>query len=81
MTPDMAPIGRMLIFMAILLFLIGLLFLFMPRLPGLGRLPGDIYIERDNFSCFVPIATSILLSLLLTIGLNLLFWLLNRLGQ
>ncbi len=80
MTPDLAPIGRLLILMALLLFLVGLLLLGLSRLPGLGRLPGDIYIQRGNLSCFVPIATSILLSILLTVGLNLLLWLLRRLG-
>ncbi|MDQ7030594.1 MAG: DUF2905 domain-containing protein [Ardenticatenia bacterium] len=80
MTPDLAPIGRLLILMALLLFLVGLLFLGLARLPGLGRLPGDLYIQRGNLSCFVPIATSILLSLLLTVGLNVLLWLLRRLG-
>ncbi|MER3457766.1 MAG: DUF2905 domain-containing protein, partial [Chloroflexota bacterium] len=41
------------------------------RIPWLGNLPGDIRIERDGFSCFFPLATSILLSLLLTVILNL----------
>jgi hypothetical protein len=44
----------------------------------LGRLPGDIHIERDGFSCFIPLATSILLSLLLTLALNILLRFLNR---
>ena len=44
----------------------------------LGRLPGDIHIERDGFSCFLPLATSILLSLLLTLALNILLRFLNR---
>ena len=44
----------------------------------LGRLPGDIHIERGGFSCFIPLATSILLSLLLTLALNILLRFLNR---
>jgi hypothetical protein len=43
-----------------------------------GRLPGDIHIERDGFSCFIPLATSIILSLLLTLALNILLRFLNR---
>jgi len=42
------------------------------------NLPGDIRIERENFTCILALGTSILLSLLLTIGLNLLARLLNR---
>jgi hypothetical protein len=44
--------------------------------PGLGRLPGDIVIQRENFTFYFPLATSILLSL----GLSLLLWLLRKLG-
>jgi hypothetical protein len=44
----------------------------------LGRLPGDIRIQRENMSCFIPIASMIVLSLILTIVLNLIIRLLNR---
>lgn len=44
----------------------------------LGRLPGDFRIQRENFSCFFPLTTMILISLLLTIGLNLLSRWLNK---
>ena len=37
------------------------------RVPWLGRLPGDIHIERGNFSFYVPLATSLLLSVVLTL--------------
>lgn len=47
------------------------------KLP-LGRLPGDIRIQGDNFTCFIPIASSILLSILLTVILNLIVRFLNR---
>ncbi len=67
-------IGRMLIFFGMLLILFGGLFLLFGRLGGigLGRLPGDIVIQRDNFSCFFPLTSMILLSILLTIILNVL---------
>jgi hypothetical protein len=49
----------------------GLLFLLLARiLPG-GRLPGDIAISRGPVSCFIPLATSLLLSIILTVLLNL----------
>jgi hypothetical protein len=47
-------------------------------LPWLGRLPGDIRIERKGFSCYVPLATSIILSVLLTAVLNIVLRLLER---
>lgn len=48
------------------------------RIPWLGRLPGDIRIERKGFSCTLPLATSIVVSLLLTVILNLLVRLFKR---
>jgi uncharacterized protein HemY len=77
---DLAPLGRLFLGLGILFLLIGALFLLSPRLPWLGRLPGDITIQRQNFTCWAPIATSIILSIVLTIGLNLLLWLLRRFG-
>jgi hypothetical protein len=55
----------------------GAIFL-LSRLPGIGRLPGDIVIQRDGLSCFFPIATSIVLSIVLTVLLNLILRILNR---
>jgi hypothetical protein len=48
------------------------------KLPWLGRLPGDIRIERKGFSCYFPLVTSILVSLLLTVVLNVIVRLLRR---
>ena len=48
------------------------------KIPFLGRLPGDLRIERKGFSCYFPLATSILVSLLLTILLNVLLRLFRR---
>ncbi|HLF89128.1 MAG TPA: DUF2905 domain-containing protein [Anaerolineales bacterium] len=44
----------------------------------LGRLPGDIVIKRGNFTLAIPIVTSIVLSILLTVGINIIIRLLNR---
>ena len=49
------------------LFLIGVLSSLGARLPWLGRLPGDIIVERDNFKFYFPIATSIVISVILTL--------------
>jgi hypothetical protein len=69
---NMNDLGRILIFAGIGLLVIGGLVTLLPRLGiQLGRLPGDIRYESDQLTCLVPIATSILLSILLTVGLNL----------
>lgn len=72
----MGTIGRMLILFGAVLVLAGLFFLLAERFPGLriGRLPGDISIERDDFRFYFPLGTSILVSLIL----SLLLWLLSR---
>ncbi|MGB9598532.1 MAG: DUF2905 domain-containing protein, partial [Minisyncoccales bacterium] len=54
--------------------LTGILFLFGSKIPYLGKLPGDIYIKRENFSFYFPIATSILVSIILSI----IFYLISR---
>jgi hypothetical protein len=67
-------LGKFLFFFGCMLALFGLLIIFAGKLPWLGRLPGDIVIERKNFSFYFPLATSLLFSLLLTAVL----WLLSR---
>jgi hypothetical protein len=68
---DLGQLGRLLIFGGGALLLCGLLFVVLARvLPG-GRLPGDITFSRGPVTCFVPLATSLLLSIILTILLNL----------
>jgi hypothetical protein len=69
---DLTTIGRWIILGGVGLLIIGVVLWFAGRVGiPLGRLPGDIRIEREGFSCFAPIATSLLLSVLLTILLNL----------
>jgi hypothetical protein len=65
-----ATIARLLIAIGVVTLVIGLALLLWPRIPMLGRLPGDITIQRDGFRLFVPIATSIVISLVLTIVVN-----------
>jgi hypothetical protein len=73
--PDgMQYIGKSLIILGIIIIAIGGLLLLSGKFPWIGRLPGDIVIQKKNFTFYFPLATSILLSLLLT----LVFWLLRR---
>ena len=67
--------GRALIVLGILLVIVGVAVEYAPRLPfRIGRLPGDIYIHRNNTTFYFPIVTCILVSALLT----LIFWIFNR---
>ena len=66
-------VGRFLILAGIVLVVVGLLWPFLGRL-GLGRLPGDIVIEREGFRMYIPLTTSILISAVLTLG----FWLFRK---
>ncbi|PTL34856.1 hypothetical protein CLG94_12745 [Candidatus Methylomirabilis limnetica] len=64
-------LARMLILFGLILAVVGGLILFVGKVPFIGRLPGDIYIQRKNFSFYFPLTTSILLSVLLTILFSL----------
>ncbi len=74
----LGDLGRWLVYAGLGLAGLGLVLMLAGRVPWLGRLPGDIRIERGGFSCFAPLATSLLLSLILTIVLNVVIRLLNR---
>ena len=67
---EVPQIGRALIGFGVLLVLVGALLLAAGRL-GLGRLPGDLVLRRPGFTFYAPLATSIVVSLLLTLLLNL----------
>ncbi|MCL6582213.1 MAG: DUF2905 domain-containing protein [bacterium] len=67
----LTPIGRLLIISGIILVIIGLLTIYGSRIPFIGRLPGDIYIKRDNFTFYFPLASSIVVSIILTLILFL----------
>lgn len=62
--------GKVLIAIGLLFLLAGLAVLAGPRLPWLGRLPGDIRLHGERTTIYMPLATSILLSIILTILLN-----------
>jgi Protein of unknown function (DUF2905) len=65
--------AKLFILTGIVLLLVGLI-IFASERFGLGRLPGDIVIEREGFTLYLPLATSLLVSL----GLTLVLWLLSR---
>jgi len=63
----MHELGKMLLIFGIFMAVVGLFLMFAPKIPLIGRLPGDIVIRRGNFTFYFPLATSIILSVLLTI--------------
>jgi len=67
-------LGRFLILAGVILIAAGIVVTFAPRLPWLGKLPGDIHIRRENFSFYFPLATCLLISALL----SLILWLFRR---
>lgn len=70
----MHDIGKALIAFGLLIVLAGVVLVLVGRVPWIGRLPGDIHIQRGNFTFYFPLATSLLLSVILT----LIFYLLGR---
>lgn len=70
----MQEIGKTLIVFGIILIGAGLFLAFFNKIPFLGKLPGDIYIQKKNFTFYFPFATSILVSIILF----LIFWLWSR---
>ncbi|HSE83742.1 MAG TPA: DUF2905 domain-containing protein [Thermodesulfobacteriota bacterium] len=69
----MQPLGKVIIILGIFLVVIGVIIVLAPKIPYIGRLPGDIYIKRDNFVFYFPIVSSILVSLILSLILYFVF--------
>ena len=70
---ELSSLGKALVALGALLVVLGAALWLGPKVPFLGRLPGDIVIKRDNFTLYFPLATLLLLSLLATVLLNLLW--------
>jgi len=67
------PTSKLLVILGLVLVAVGLVWPFITKL-GLGRLPGDILIERGNFRLYIPLVTSLLISAVL----SLILWFINR---
>jgi len=70
----MQEIAKTLIIFGIILIAVGVFLIFFNKVPFLGKLPGDIYIQKKNFTFYFPLATSILISIIL----SLILWLCSR---
>ena len=68
----MSDLGRVLIVVGVILVIVGAVLLLAPKLPWLGRLPGDLSYKRGNCSVYFPLGTCIVISLILTLIMYLL---------
>ena len=70
----MSDLGRVLLVFGILIAVMGIVLMLAGRVPWLGRLPGDVHVQRGNWTFYFPLGTSILLSVIFTLVL----WLIGR---
>lgn len=72
---EFTNVGKLLILFGGILIIVGAVMILAGKIPWLGRLPGDIYIQRPNFTFYFPLTTSILISIVLSL---VLYWLSRR---
>ena len=77
MSPELQPLGRALLLLGVVFAGLGVVLLFGPRIPWLGRLPGDIVIQREGFSFYFPLTSCLLASALISLAL----WLMGHFRQ
>lgn len=74
MAEGIQHLGKLLIILGVIIIAVGGLLLFSGKIPYMGKLPGDILIQKKNYTIYFPLATSIIISLIIT----LIFWLIGR---
>ncbi|NDJ77650.1 MAG: DUF2905 domain-containing protein [Chloroflexi bacterium] len=78
---DLNTVGRLVLIAGVGLVVLGGLLMLLSRVPvlkHLGHLPGDIRMEGENYSCFFPLTSMIIISVLLTLVVNIIVRLVNR---
>ncbi|MEO8211323.1 MAG: DUF2905 domain-containing protein [bacterium] len=68
------PLGKILVITGLVIIVVGILFLFSDKIPFLGKLPGEFTIKKENFTFYFPLATSIIISIIL----SLIFYFISR---
>jgi len=63
----MVDLGKSFIFLGIILIVVGVLLTFGGKIPGMGHLPGDIFIHRERFSFYFPLTTCVVISIIVTL--------------
>ena len=71
-------LGKLLVLTGVFVVILGLLIVFWSRIPLLGKLPGDIFLQKGNFQFFFPIVTCLVISAALTIIINLVIRLFDK---
>ncbi len=71
---NISGLGKMIFIAGIIIAVVGLIIMFFNKIPFIGKMPGDIFIKKENFTFYFPIVTSILLSIIL----SLIFYFLRR---
>jgi len=71
---ELSQFGRVLVLVGAVILFLGLLLVVAERVPLIGRLPGDITVRGDGWTLYAPVATSIVLSVLLTLVLSVVAW-------
>ena len=61
------PLGRLLVIVGVFITVLGAIMLLTPRVPWLGRLPGDIVIHRDDLTIYIPLTTMLIVSVVLNV--------------
>ncbi|MGD0352420.1 MAG: DUF2905 domain-containing protein [Dehalococcoidia bacterium] len=74
----MEGLGKILLIVGGIIVILGLILVFSNHIPFLGKLPGDIFVKRDGFSFYFPIVTLLILSILITIIVNVILHFLNK---
>ncbi|MBM3165925.1 MAG: DUF2905 domain-containing protein [Chloroflexi bacterium] len=74
----MEGIGKILLIVGGIIILLGLVMILGQHIPFFGKLPGDIVIKKEGFSFYFPIVTFLILSIILTLIINLILYFLNR---
>jgi hypothetical protein len=67
------PLGKLLIYIGVVVVVIGGFFLLLAKVPWFGKLPGDISIQRDSWTIIIPFTTMLIVSIVLTVVINLIF--------
>ena len=74
----MEGLGKILLIVGGIIVVLGLIFIFSPHIPFLGKLPGDIMIKKNGASFYFPIVTMLIISILITIIVNVILYFLRK---
>lgn len=74
----MTTIGKLLLIAGGIIIVLGLILTFSQHIPFFGKLPGDIFIKKNGFSFYFPIVTFLILSILITVIVNIILFFFHR---